>query len=126
MKWQFFRFLVIIIGFMFSSQTISVCLADEKALSNNSLSIVLSTTSTGNHPKIKGYYIYVKDGKDIKKEIERVGGWGWSFLGEYIKEVNVRMVSGDGTYQLLVRENRVTVFESERMSTSDPVVYQKN
>jgi len=126
MRLQLFRFLVIFISFMFSSQTISICLADEKAQSNNSLSIVLSTTSTGDHPKIKGYYIYVKDGKDIRKEIERAGGWGWSFLGEYIKEVNVQMVAGDGTYQLLVRENRVTVFESERMSTSDPVIYQKN
>jgi hypothetical protein len=110
---------------MYSIQTISVCLADENAQSNNSLSIVLSTSSTGNHPKIRGYYIYVKNGKDIRKEIEKVGGWGWSFRGEFIKEVNVQMVEGDGTYQLLVMENRVTVFESERMSTSDPVIYQK-
>ena len=125
MKWHLFRFLVISIGFMSSIQTVSVCLAEEKVQSNNLLTIMLSTTSSGDHPKIKGYYIYVKDGKDIREEIERVGGYGWNFFGEYIKEVNVQMVAGNGTYQISIRENRVTVFESEQISTSDPVVYQK-
>ena len=125
MKRHLFRFLVILIGFMFSLQTVSVCLADENVQSNYSLSIMLSTQSTGDQPKIKGYYIYVKDGKDIREEIERVGGWGWSFLGEYIKEVNLKMVGGDGKYKIAIRENRVTVFESEHMSLYDRVVYKK-
>ena len=125
MKWQLFRFLAISIVFMFSTPTVSVCLAEEKVQSNNILSVVLSTTSSGDHPQIKGYYIYVKDGKDIREEIERVGGWGWSFFGEYIKEVNVRMVGGDGIYKISIRENRVTIFESEHMSRSESVVYKK-
>ena len=125
MKSQLFRFLVISIGLMFIVQTVSVCLAEEKAQSNNILTIMLSTTSSGDHPKIKGYYIYVKDGQDIREEIERVGGYGWNFFGEYIKELKVQMIGGDGTYQISIRENRVTVFESEQISTSDPVVYKK-
>ncbi|GBE05334.1 hypothetical protein BMS3Abin10_00958 [bacterium BMS3Abin10] len=126
MRWQLFGSLVLIIGFTLSSQVIDIGLADEKAQSDNRLSIVLSTSSSGNHPHIKGYYIYVKDGKDIRKEIEKVGGWGWTFRGEYIKEVNVEMVAGDGVYQLFVTENHVTVFESGPVSTSDPVIYKKN
>ena len=105
MKWQLFRFLAISLGFMFSIQTVSFCLAEEaeeKVQSNNILTIMLSTTSSGDHPKIKGYYIYVKDGQDIREEIERVGGYGWNFFGEYIKEVNVQMVAGNGTYQISI------------------------
>ncbi len=126
MKQQLFISLVLIIGFTLSSQMIDIGIAEEKAQPDNRLSIVLSTSSSGNHPKIKGYYIYVKDGEDIRKEIERVGGWGWSFTGEYIKEVNVEMVAGDGAYQLLVMENNEAVFKSEHMSTSDPVIYRRN
>ena len=107
MRWQLFRSLVFIINFTLISQIAAVGLAQ----SNTSLSIMISSQSTGNHPKIKGYYVYVKDGQKIRKEIERVGGWAWSFPGEYIKEVKVQMVAGDGSYQLLL-EKTVRLFSN--------------
>ncbi len=126
MKWRLFICLVLMAGFTLSSQIIDIGMADGTAQSDNRISIVLSTSSSGNHPKIEGYFIYVEDGKDIRKEIERVGGWGWNFRGEYIKEINVKMVAGEGVYQLVAMENQVTVFESGPVSTSDPVIYIKN
>ena len=100
MKWQLFRLFVLVICFTLSSQIAIISLAQ----ANTSLSVMISSQSTGNHPKIKGYYVYVKDGQKIRKEIERVGGWAWSFRGEYIKEVKVQMVAGDGSYQLVVEK----------------------
>ena len=84
----------------------------------------------GNTIKVKGYCIYVKEGKEIKKELEKDNAWGWNFRGEYIKEVKMQKVSGDASYQLFIMEGHdsasgQSVFESGSISSTEPVIYKR-
>ena len=87
-------------------------------------------TVNGNTIKLKGYCIYVKDGKEIRKELEKDNAWGWNFRGDYIKEVKMQKVSGDASYRLFVMEGQDSesgqpVFESESISSTEPIIYIK-
>ncbi len=84
----------------------------------------------GKDIKLKGYCIYVKDGKEIRRELEKDNAWGWNFHGDYIKEVKIQKISGDASYRLFIMEgtnsaNGQPVFESESISSTEPVVYQR-
>ncbi len=52
------------------------------------LSVVVM--AQGNTISIKGYCVYVKDGKEIRKELEKDNTRGWNFRGEYIKEAKIQ------------------------------------
>jgi hypothetical protein len=75
-------------------------------------------------PVLQGYFIYVAGGKEIKKEIDK-NGWGWNFSGEYVKEVKVAKISGGGDFKLFIIENDVTIFDSGKITVSEPVIYNK-
>ncbi|OQX85657.1 MAG: hypothetical protein B6D63_01820 [Candidatus Latescibacteria bacterium 4484_7] len=79
----------------------------------------------GDSIAVTGYCIYVKDGKEIERELEKDNAWGWSFRGEYIKEVKMQKVSGDASYELFVMEGDEMVFQSERTSSTDPIIYKR-
>ena len=123
MQKQIFRYLVLVIGIGISCQILGIDLSDVQAQSDNKLAVVI--TATGGSIKIKGYYVYVKDGQDIKRDIEKDNAWGWNFRGEYIKEVKVQKIAGDASYRLFVIENKETVFESDSVTSSEPIVYKK-
>ncbi len=106
-------------------QIITIEVPDLYAQSSNSLAVVISSTSAGNPPLvIEGYFIYIESGKEIKRKLDKTG-WGWNFFGEYIKEVHVRKVSGDGSFQIYVVEDSKPVFESGSVSSLDPVIYER-
>jgi|GEM_PF-1486902 hypothetical protein len=92
---------------------------------NKLLAVVI--TANGNTIKVKGYCIYVKDGQEIRKELEKDNAWGWNFRGEYIKEVKIRKVSGDASYRLFIMEGKSDqpVFESDTIISTEPVVYKR-
>jgi hypothetical protein len=99
------------------------------AQSNNRLLGVVVMVN-GNTIKLKGYCIYVKDGKEIRKELEKDNAWAWNFRGDYIKEVKMQKVSGDASYRLFVMEGQDSesgqpVFESESISSTEPIIYVK-
>ncbi len=107
-----------------SLQMMTIDVPGLQAQSHNRLAVVISSTTSGNPPLvIEGYFIYVEDGKEIKNKIDK-SGWGWNVFGEYIKEVHVRKVSGDGSFQIYVMENSKSVFESGSVSSLDPIVYE--
>ena len=96
---------------------------------DNLLGVVVMVN--GDSIKVKGYCIYVKDGKEIRKELEKDDAWGWNFHGEYIKEVGLQKVSGDASYRLFIMEGKDSasgqaVFESDSISSKEPVVYKRN
>jgi len=96
---------------------------------NNLLGVVIMVN--GNSIKVKGYCVYVKNGKEIRKELEKDNAWGWNFRGDYIKEVKMQKVSGDASYQLFIMEGKDSssgqpVFESDSISSTVPVIYKRS
>ncbi len=84
----------------------------------------------GNTIDLEGYCIYVKDGKEVKKNLTKNNAWGWNFRGDYVKEVKLRKVSGDASFQLFVMEGKDAatgqpVFESDWISSTKPVIYKR-
>ena len=96
------------------------------AQTENKLAVVITSVSPSNENqlKLKGYYIYISKAKEIKEEIDK-NAWGWNFEGDYIKEVKVKKVSGEGSFQLFVIENDQFIFESGTVETSEPVIYKR-
>ena len=125
MKKHSIRCFMVMVCFFTGLQILTIDVSNLPAGSDNKLAVVIcSSTSPKNPLVIDGYFIYVKNGKEIKRKIDK-SGWGWNVFGEYIKEVKVRKVSGDGSYQLYVMENSASIFESGSVSSCDPVVYKR-
>ncbi|VAX20738.1 hypothetical protein MNBD_IGNAVI01-1104 [hydrothermal vent metagenome] len=100
-----------------------------QAQSNNRMLGVVVMVK-GDSIKLKGYCIYVKDGKEIRKKLEKDNAWGWNFHGEYIKEVKMQKISGDASFQLFIMEGDDSasgqpVFESDWVSSSKPITYKR-
>jgi hypothetical protein len=92
----------------------------------NKLAVVITSSSESveNPVEVKGYYIYLSKGKKIKEEINK-NAWGWNFEGEYIDEVKVEKVKGEGAYQLFIIENDQTIYESGLKDSLEPIFYKK-
>ena len=96
------------------------------AQTENKLAVVITSISPSDEKplKLKGHYIYISKGKEVKEEIDK-NAWGWNFEGDYIKEVKVEKASGEGSFQLFVIENDEFLFESASVETSEPVIYKR-
>jgi hypothetical protein len=96
------------------------------AQTENKLAVVITSVSPSDEEplNLRGYYIYVLKGKEVKEEIDK-NAWGWNFEGDYIKEVRVEKVSGEGSFQLFVIENDEFIFESGSVDSKSPVVYKR-
>ena len=130
MKRKVFILSQLIIGIVLIWQIYGAGIAFAQTQSNDQLLGVVIMVN-GNTIKVKGYCIYVKDGKEIRKEFKKDNAWGWNFRGEHIKEVKIQKVSGDASYQLFIMEGKDSVsghpvFESESISSSEPVIYKRN
>jgi len=79
----------------------------------------------GESISVKGYCVYMKNGEEVRKELEKDGAWGWNFRGDYIKEMKIQKVSGDAMYQVYVIEGDDFVFESKKTDSKEPVVYKR-
>ncbi len=95
---------------------------------NNLLAVVVMVQ--GKNISLKGYCIYVKDGKEIREELTTDNTWGWNFRGDYIKEVEMQKISGDAAFQLYIMEGKDAatgkpVFESELVNSGKQVFYKK-
>ncbi len=117
------------IGIILVMYLSATCIEKAQAQSGNRLLGVVVMVN-GNTIKLKGYCIYVKDGKEIRKELEKDNAWGWNFRGDYIKEVKMQKVSGDASYRLFIMEGENSesgqpVFESESISSNVPVFYKR-
>ena len=116
------RFTIIFLAIILLFTTSDFSFSQPK--SYNKLAVVITTN--GNSIKVKGFIVFMKDGKEIKKEIEKDNAWGWNFSGDYIEEVHIRKISGDASYHLFVIENNNFLFESKSIKSNKPVVYRRN
>jgi len=119
----------LMIGVIFIWQIYAPDMANAQTQSNDKLLGVVIMVN-GNTIKVKGYCIYVKDGKEIRKKLEKNNAWGWNFRGEYIKEVKIQKISGDASYRLFIMEGKDSasgrpVFESDSISSNEPVIYKR-
>ena len=122
-------FLQVMVGVLLIFLICGLSIESARAQSNEKLLGVVIMVN-GNSIKVKGYCIYVKDGEEIRKELEKDNAWGWNFRGDYIKEVKIRKISGDASYRLFIMEGKDSesghpVFESDSISSTEPVVYKK-
>ncbi|HFQ79888.1 MAG TPA: hypothetical protein ENK33_00765 [Desulfobacterales bacterium] len=129
MKRKAVIFLQFIAGIIIIGQIYGAGTAIAQTQSNNRLLGVVVMVH-GNTIKVKGYCIYVKNGKEIRKELEKDDAWGWNFRGDYIKEVKMRKISGDASYQLFIMEGQDSasgrpVFESDPTSSTKPIIYKR-
>ena len=129
MKMKVFILSQILVGIILISQIYGAGISVAQTQSNDKLLGVVIMVN-GNTIKVKGYCIYVKGGKEIKKELEKDDAWGWNFRGEYIKEVKMQKVSGDASYQLFIMEGQDSasgqpVFESDSINSTEPIIYKR-
>ena len=130
MKKRIFTLPALIIGAVIIFQLLSTCLITAQTKhDDNLLSIIVMVD--GSKIKVKGYCLYMKEGKELKKELEKDNAWGWNFHGEYIKEVKMWKVSGDASFRLFVMEGKdaasgKTLFESKPISSTKPVIYKRD
>lgn len=70
-----------------------------------------------------GAYIYVKGGQEIKETLSSNGSV--VFSGDYIKSCRVQLTSeGNGPIQLVITEAGKKIFESKKVGTKEPMIYE--
>ncbi len=99
---------------------VSCCLAAEK-----SLNVVVKGTISPQPVVFTGSFVYVKEGKEIKKELNGKGNQSEAFRGDYIKSCTVQKTSEKGEMQLVIMEDGQKIYQSPRTSTNGPIVYVK-
>ncbi|NIA29946.1 MAG: hypothetical protein GWP06_08565 [Actinobacteria bacterium] len=117
------KLLLLIIGNALLFQMFVTGVISANAKADNKLAVVI--TAQGNTIHVKGYCVYVRNGQDVRKKLEKDDAWGWNFHGEYIKKVHIRKISGDASYRLYVIENDEYLFESDSTSSSKPIIYKR-
>jgi hypothetical protein len=79
--------------------------------------------------KFSGFYVYVQSGKEIKKGLNGVGNLTQTFGGEYIKSCTVQLNPDNRDkherIQLIVSEDNKKIFDSGKLETNIPVIYEK-
>lgn len=115
--------LLLIIGNTLLFQMFVAGVSNAETKADNKLAVVV--TAMGKSIHIKGYCIYVKDGRTIRKNMEKDDAWGWNFRGNMIKKVQMRKISGDASFRMYVIRNGKYLFESDSTSSSEPIVYER-
>jgi len=98
------------------------------AVKEKSLDISVMGSAMPDAGTFTGSYVYVKDGKEIKEDLSGKGNISKAFRGDYVKSCTVRNDSNsqDGLgIQLTISEDGNTVFESDTVTNTDPIVYEK-
>ncbi len=117
------KLLLLLIGNALLFQMFITGVSSAKAKADNKLAVVI--TAMGKSIHVKGYCVYVRNGQDVRKKLEKNDAWGWNFHGEYIKKVYMQKTSGDASYRLFVIENDKYLFESDLTSSSEPIIYER-
>ena len=76
--------------------------------------------------KFTDSYVSVNGGKKIKKDISGAGSRTEVFAGDYIKSCTVQKNPDNRErIQLIVSEDNKMIFDSGKMETNTPIVYER-
>jgi hypothetical protein len=91
-----------------------------------SINILVTGSAMPDAGTFTGAYVYVKDGKEIKEDMNGKGNLSQAFWGDYIKSCTVQKDSDSQDWiQLVISEDGQDIFKSEKVRTKDPVVYER-
>ena len=98
----------------------------EPATKEKSLSVTVMGLTAPKPVSFIGTCVYMKGGKEIKGDISGdQGNLCRAFWGDFIKSCKVQKISNFGSIQLIIAENGKYIFESEKVKTNDPIIYEK-
>lgn len=95
------------------------------AVKEKALTLFVGTLSPAS--AFKGSFVYLKGGKEIKKDIwdeYHIGNVSQSFWGDHIKSCTVRKTSPVGKIALTIMEDGKVIFESGWEAATKPIVYK--
>jgi hypothetical protein len=113
-------------GVFYLSSTVEEKIANP-ATKEKSLNISVEGTILPKAVTFSGSYVYVKGGKEIKEGISGTNGnRSKAFWGDYVKSCTIQKISDDaGSIKLLISEDGKTVFESDKITNKETIVYEK-
>jgi hypothetical protein len=99
---------------------------EKLATSGKEKSLTFSVVSSGSLDveTYTGSYVYVKDGKETKQEMNGKGDFSKTFWGDYIKSCSVQKTSGK-SLKVEISEDGKPLFQSGTITGSEPVVYER-
>ena len=88
-------------------------------------SVVYYNVQRADAPSFEGWFSYVQNGKEIRKEFSGKGYLQRLFWGDSIKSCTVCKTSDtNSSIQLVIAEEYKTVFASEPVTTQEPISYK--
>jgi hypothetical protein len=90
-----------------------------------SLNVMVMGVTSPEKVAFTGSFVNVKAGKEINGDISGSGNRSEAFWGDYIKSCSIQKTSDDGWIKLIISEDGKKIFESEKITNKEPVVYEK-
>jgi hypothetical protein len=90
-----------------------------------SLNVMVMGVTSPEPVAFTGSYVYVKAGKEINADISGGGNRSEAFWGDYVKSCTVQNTSDKGWIKLVILEDGKKIFESEKITNKEPVVYEE-
>ena len=112
-------------GVFYLSSTVEEKIATP-ATQEKTLNVLVLGLATPDAGGFTGSYVYAKAGKEIKENINGKGNFSEAFWGDYIKSCTVQKTADTQKWiKLIISENGKKIFESEKITNEEPVIYEK-
>lgn len=96
------------------------------AVKEKDINVIVMGLSAPEPVSFAGKCIYLKNGKEMTEDINGdKGNLSKSFWGDHVKSCTVKRTSAGGWFKLIITEDNKTIFESQRITNQEPVVYEK-
>ena len=90
------------------------------------LDILVKGSAMADATMLSGSFVYVRDGQELKEEINARGNFSKGFFGDYIKSCTVQKQASDRhQIRLIIMEDGKKLFESESVTNETPIVYER-
>ncbi|MDR3457876.1 MAG: hypothetical protein P4N60_10555 [Verrucomicrobiae bacterium] len=91
-----------------------------------SIGVLIMGLSTPAPVTFTGSCVYLQNGKETTEDLSGdKGNLSKAFWGDYVKSCTVKKTSDQGWLKLKITEDNQTIFESQKITNQEPVVYLK-